>query len=177
MVAARAVVVQVVAAQVAHAIQTRAVVVVAQAALTQRLPTPSGGGGGGSFGVYIFKSTVTINTATVASGQAGNGGNGANGAVGGSAGTGSAGGAGSENSAGGGRGANGGKGSNSGAGAGGSGGRATVCARRCRRWSPAAFRPAAARLARLATAAKPPSRAHCPKHRLASSDAAPLKFE
>ena len=48
--------------------------------------------------------------------------------------------------------------------------RATVCTRRCRRWSPTAFRPAAAHLARLATAAKPPSKAHCPKHRLASSD-------
>lgn len=81
-----------------------------------------GGGGGGSFGLYVFKSTVTINTATIASGQAGNGGNGANGAVGGRAGNGSAAGGGSVDAAGGGRGANGGKGGNSGAGAGGTGG-------------------------------------------------------
>ena len=81
-----------------------------------------GGGGGGSFGIYVFKSTVTLNTATLASGQAGNGGTGANGAVGGSAGTGATGGAGSEDSAGGGRGANGGKDGNSDAGADGSDG-------------------------------------------------------
>jgi hypothetical protein len=81
-----------------------------------------GGGGGGSFGVYVFKSTVTLNTATIASGQAGNGGNGANGAAGGTAGTGAGAGTGSGDSAGGGRGGNGGKGGNSGAGAGGSGG-------------------------------------------------------
>ncbi|MBL8633097.1 MAG: hypothetical protein JNM40_07715 [Myxococcales bacterium] len=85
-------------------------------------PGLGGGGGGGSFGVYIFKSTVTLNSVSLASGQAGNGGTGANGAIGGSAGTGSGGGAGSEDSAGGGRGANGGKGGNSGAGSGGSGG-------------------------------------------------------
>lgn len=81
-----------------------------------------GGGGGGSFGLYIISSTVTVNNATVASGQAGNGGKGANGATGGSGGSGAAAGGGSGDAAGGGRGGNGGKGGNSGAGAGGTGG-------------------------------------------------------
>ena len=105
----------------------RAAVAVALVAVVRgaHLPPDTGGGrrqwrrrlrGGGWVGwrrwwrfvrLYVFKSTVTINTATIASGQAGNGGNGANGAVGGRAGNGSAAGGGSVDAAGGGRGANG----------------------------------------------------------------------
>ncbi len=78
--------------------------------------------GGGSFGIYLWSSTLTAYSSTVAAGNGGPGGNGGNGGSGGTGASGSAGGSGSNGSGAGGSGGKGGNGGAGGSGAGGSGG-------------------------------------------------------